>query len=300
MRELTITAVNIVRDAPFRPFARIGLVLLLVAFVISGSATGLSAAESGKNSVSETENIDPLEPVNRVIFGFNDIVYGVLIRPLAIMYNDFLPEEVQDGIHSMLENLKAPVILANDLMQGEMTRALETLQRFAINSTVGVAGIKDWATEWGIPKHTEDFGQTLGAWGLDGGPYLVIPILGPSNLRDGVGRIVDSFIDPFDRWANNIDHEEYSYARTGVGGVDTYSEVMEPIEKVRETSIDFYATMRSLYRQRRDAEIRNGKLDDKTNFPAMPYNLEASEADGPDWQPMITITPAGALPEVNG
>ncbi len=198
---------------------------------------------------------DPLEPTNRYLFEVNFAADELLIKPFAGWYYAAIPNYGQDRIRNVLRNLNTPVILANDVFQGEMDRAEVTVMRFLINSTVGVAGIWDVATDWGYPYHTEDFGQTLAVHGVDEGPYLMIPILGPSNPRDASGRVVDIFLDPMTYFSSLT---TLQYARAGLEGLDTRARNLTTLDEIRRGSVDYYATIRSLYRQYRDDEIRNG------------------------------------------
>ncbi|MEE8393562.1 MAG: VacJ family lipoprotein [Rhodospirillales bacterium] len=209
--------------------------------------------------VEDSGDNDPIEPVNRFFFGFNEILQDVLLRPIAGIYNDYLPDAVRDGIGNFLGNLNTPVVLANDLLQFEFGRAWETSERFVVNSTVGIGGLFDAAENWlEVPGHEEDFGQTLGAWGVGEGFYVVLPVLGPSNPRDGVGKFfVDNYFDLVGIWLDNTDQEELRWARTGVSGVDMYAGLVDELDKIKETSIDYYAAIRSMYRQKRQSEISN-------------------------------------------
>ncbi len=218
---------------------------------------------------------DPLETFNRVIFQINLFLDGILIKPLALLYRDLIPPEVRTGVHNALSNLRAPVTLANDLMQGEGTRAGITIQRFVINSTVGLGGMLDMATDFGIQGHREDFGQTLAIWGSGEGPYLVLPVLGPSNPRDLLGLIADGFTDPL----TYIAPTEALIARTSVRGIDERETVIEPLDEIQKTSLDFYATLRSLYRQRRDDEIRNGRPAPVMTIPSISIDEFEDEAE---------------------
>jgi phospholipid-binding lipoprotein MlaA len=146
----------------------------------------VQAIESQAQVVGEDDN-DPLEGLNRGIFEFNRVVDGVLIKPAAQIYRGVLPQQAQDSVRSFLRNLRSPVILANDVLQGDMDRAGSTIGRFLVNTTLGIGGLFDVASELGMPFHDEDFGQTLAVWGVGEGPYLVLPLLGPSNPRDAVG-----------------------------------------------------------------------------------------------------------------
>ena len=207
----------------------------------------------------EEDDGDPLEPVNRFIFGFNEIFLDYLLGPITELYTEFVPSPVREGIGNLLDNINAPVVLANDLLQAEGGRALETTERFVINSAFGVAGIFDVASSWGIPKHEEDFGQTLGVWGVEEMFYVVLPLFGPSSPRDAVGKfLIDDYFDPISLWLDNTDRDEISYSLTGIGALDEYAGVKDKLAEVKETSIDYYAAIRSLYRQKREADIRNG------------------------------------------
>jgi phospholipid-binding lipoprotein MlaA len=217
---------------------------------------------------------DPLEPINRVIFDVNHFLERLILRPVAEMYVLFLPQEARDGIRNFLRNVRTPIVLANDLLQGEGDRAIETTQRFFINSTLGIGGIIDAADKMGIKHHDEDLGQTFAVWGVGEMVYIVLPILGPSNPRDAVGGFLDRYFDPVWYWEENTDRDEVGLARTVVSGVDSYSRVMDDLKKLKETSIDYYAAIRSIYRQKREADIRNGKAKD-VPLPDIRYDFNA-------------------------
>ena len=161
---------------------------------------------------------------------------------------------------------RSPVIFLNDLLQGELDRAITTAVRFMVNSTIGILGVIDIATEMGLEGHDEDFGQTLAVWGVPEGPYVVLPLFGPSNPRDAIGLVVDFLVDPFNLWAENTDRDFAIFARAGTRAVDLRATHMEALDNLEKTSLDFYATIRSLYRQRRANEIRNG--EPSANMPA--------------------------------
>lgn len=197
--------------------------------------------------------------MNRVFFEFNEAFQVLILRPVTTLYESFVPPPVKKSVSNFLANLKTPVILANDLLQGEGERAWVTTQRFAVNTTWGIGGLFDRAAEIGIERHTEDFGQTMAVWGVGEGFYLMLPVFGPSNPRDAVGKLlVDSYFDLFNMWANNTDRESLVYTRMGFGAVTEYGAVVDELDQIRKTSIDFYAALRSLYRQKRRAEIGNG------------------------------------------
>lgn len=218
---------------------------------------------------------DPIEPLNRIIFSVNDFLQRLLLRPLAEIYILMIPDFMREGVRNVLNNLRAPVVLANDLLQWEGQRALDTTKRFFINSTIGIGGIIDVAEQWGIKGHDEDFGQTLAVWGVGEGFYLVLPILGPSNPRDGIGKLADFYLDPLSQWADNTDREEISDTRTVLRGIDSFSRVMDDLQKLKETSIDYYAAVRSISRQKRKTEIRNGEPAEGAPLPDIIYDFNA-------------------------
>jgi phospholipid-binding lipoprotein MlaA len=202
---------------------------------------------------------DPIEPVNRFVFGFNDILDRILIEPVAKGYNFILPEFVRDSIHSFMHNLSSPVIVANDLLQGKVGDAGVDTARFVINSTIGVLGLADVASAQGLKYKDQDFGQTLATWGVGNGFYLVLPILGPSSLRDATGTFVDAYADPIRIYSDNTDHMWIYYSREILQGLDDRSRLIKPIDDMRRNSLDYYAAARSAYSQHRNALIRGDK-----------------------------------------
>jgi phospholipid-binding lipoprotein MlaA len=212
---------------------------------------------------------DPLESYNRVMFTINDFFMTYLLEPFATVYRDYVPEIARDGVRNALRNLDSPNNLGNDLLQGQFVRAAETLERAVINSTIGVGGLMDVAAHLGIPSHTADFGQTLAVWGVGEGPYVVLPLFGPSNPRDAFGLAVDSVADPLSLWANNTDREELIFSRFGATAIDTYSRSMDDLEMIEDTSIDFYAAIRSLARQHRRHQIKYGIYEDGPSIKDM-------------------------------
>jgi len=210
---------------------------------------------------------DPLEPFNRVMFGFNEVLAKYLIGPLARGYNAALPDPAREAIRNFLSNLNGPVVLANDLLQGELKRGYATTMRMLINSTAGILGFIDIAKNMGYEEHNEDFGQTLAVWGLGEGFYLVLPVFGPSNPRDALGKLlVAPYFDPLGYYLDNTDREEIGYAILGARGFTSYAAFVDQIDELRDSSLDFYGAMRSLYRQRRNSEIKNGGFDDLPNI----------------------------------
>jgi phospholipid-binding lipoprotein MlaA len=189
----------------------------------------------------------------------NQVLDDVLLRPVSVAYRAVLPEFARDGVRNFMNNLNAPVIFTNDLLQGEGDRAGDTLLRFGINSTIGIGGLIDVAKEVGYPYHDEDFGQTLAVWGVDEGPYLYLLLMGPSNARDFTGFVVDRGFDPltYVNWGDD-DLEYVPIARTVLNVIDLRSRNIETLDDIERSSVDYYASIRSLYRQSRADAIRNG------------------------------------------
>jgi len=202
---------------------------------------------------------DPLEPLNRGIFEFNRIVDGLVLEPASQIYEFAVPEPGRRGVSNFLGNLRAPVIFINHLLQGEREQAGITLGRFMINSTMGIFGIFDFATVVGFePREEADFGQTLGVWGVGGGAYLVLPILGPSTIRDAGGLVVDGFI--FDPWPY-VSETETQLARRGTELVDARYRFGPTLDDLEVGSLDFYVAVRSAFLQNRAARIaKNGPM----------------------------------------
>ena len=217
----------------------------------------LAAGCSTKDPESLAQN-DPYEPTNRAVFDMNAKMDNAVAKPVAKFYNRAVPEFARDGLHNFLTNLDKPVTFGNDVLQGEVGRAGETLGRFTVNSTFGIGGVLDVATRMGIPDHSEDFGQTLGVWGAGEGPYLVVPFMGPNPPRDLAGGVVDIFMDPL-TYIKFHGRDTWSVVRGGAGILDLRARNVDTVEQIERSSIDFYATTRSLYRQYRNSEIRNGK-----------------------------------------
>lgn len=234
------------------------LALTVAAF----SILGLTACASGPGG----EIQDPIEGVNRGVFKFNDAVDTAVIRPVAKGYRTAVPQPARKGIRNFLHNLKSPTIIANNLLQGDLTGAGDSTTRLAANTLFGVGGIFDVAGAEGIKYEEEDFGQTLGVWGVGNSPYLVLPLLGPSSARDATGMVVDSYTDPVRLYLTNTHNEGWYYAKVGVATIDKREELLDVLDDIKRNSIDYYAAMRSSYAQRREAQVRDDQ-NDASNLP---------------------------------
>jgi phospholipid-binding lipoprotein MlaA len=217
---------------------------------------------SGVPVRAQSDNNDPLEPVNRVFFEFNRIMDGLFLEPAARIYRGVTPQFLRDAVNNFLDNLNTPVVLANDILQGEPYRAERTLGRFMLNTIMGVGGLVDVGGLLGMPeRHNEDFGQTLAIYGVGEGPYLVLPLLGPTNPRDTFGFVVDFAFDPM----TYVAPRDIALARFGTDLLAFREQNIEAIDELKRSSIDLYAATRTLARQLRASEIRNGApapLDD--------------------------------------
>ena len=209
---------------------------------------------------------DPLEPLNRFIFAVNLEADRYILKPVAYVYKEAVPVPIREMMGNFLHNLRSPLIVLNATLQGDIDHAGTTLLRFSVNSTFGFAGIADVAAEMGFVRRDEDFGQTLAVWGAGEGPYIMLPLLGPSNARDAVGRAGDYFGDPF----TYLRFEKFSYSRFGAKFVDVRARNYELLNDLERTSVDFYAAVRSLYRQNRRDAIANGAEAELPPLPAMP------------------------------
>ena len=209
---------------------------------------------------TNTDERDPWEGFNRKMFAVNNTFDRNLIVPAAKAYRAVTHKKQRKGIRNFFANLRTPVIFVNDLLQGEIGRAGETLGRFAINSTIGFGGMGDPAERLGIPQHSEDFGQTLAVWGIDSGPYLVLPFLGPTTVRDGFGSAIAITANPT-FWIDTTAADYYQYTTAGVGLLSVREPLIEPLAEIEANSLDYYASIRSFYLQSRTREINNGQTD---------------------------------------
>jgi phospholipid-binding lipoprotein MlaA len=245
--------------------------------------------------VADEGTDDPWENTNRAIFSFNQGVDHAVLLPVATAYRAALPQPVRDVVHDFLQNLNSPIIFANDVLQGQVGLASDTFGRFVVNTTLGFGGIADVATKAGIPYHTNDLGITLATWGIASGPYLMLPVLGPSNPRDLVGDIGDGFGDPGNIVASDYHRLWASFARAVTAGIDERSRNIENLAEIERTSLDYYATIRSLARQRRAAQIRHQKEDVPNAAPLQ----GASALEPPAPRPSVAALPSPQTPAIS-
>lgn len=250
-----------------------GLLALVLSFALLSAPASIAwgSEHDIDNEEQTVESIDPFEDFNRAVFDFNEALDAVIFLPLAKIYRAIFPKPIRDTFRNFMRNLNAPFVLANDVLQGEGERAGMTLSRFLINTTVGVVGLFDVATELGVPYHDEDFGQTLGVWGVEESVYLVLPIIGPSTVRDGFGKVGDAFLNPLNYvgaagddkekifFGERFDLADFLFGVRLMEGIDTRERLIEPLELLKKDplNLDYYSLIRSIYLQRREKEILN-------------------------------------------
>lgn len=231
----------------------IAAVALAAALLAGGCATAPFDA-AGQRRPDDTQ--DPWEPFNRRMFAFNQVVDRLVIKPVAKGYLVVFPPPARDALRHVLDNLNEPLILANCVLQGRLADARTTGARLIVNTTAGIGGIRDVATGIRLPKQVGDFGQTLWRWTFKPGPYLVLPVFGPSSPRDGIGQGVDSYLDPVRYMIRNDGAADaLSISRIAADGIDTRARNIDNLDVIRKQAIDYYASFRSLYLQDRNAKL---------------------------------------------
>lgn len=206
---------------------------------------------------------DPFERWNRGVYGFNTKLDRYLIAPLAIAYAKATPKPLRRGIGNALANVSSPVSFANNVLQGKFRRAGVTLGRLIVNSTAGVGGFIDVGAKIGLEPATEDFGQTIAVYGAPPGPYLFLPFLGPSTVRDALAQPVDILFDPLN-WTEFMGFRFLRWSRVGFGALDARADALRPLAEIQRTSPDPYVTIRTLYALARQSAVRDGVENEKS------------------------------------
>lgn len=228
-----------------------------VAAMALAAAAGCATLPDDPADRAETLALnEPFEPANRMMFAINEAIDVFVLRPIAVIYRDFMPDPGKELVYNFVRNVSLPLTIVNDILQGEWDRAGTAAERLFVNTIAGVGGIADAATGLGLPYHKEDFGQTLATYQVHPGPYIVLPLLGPSSSRHAFGRIADIALDPVTYLMAGAPIES-TIANRGMSIVDQRYRLLGPLDEVQRTSLDYYAAVRSLYRQRRAVEIRN-------------------------------------------
>ena len=240
-------------------------VLLLQILLFASSACFANSNETLiESSVSYDEIYDPLEPINRAILDFNFFIDDIAIRPVIKTYKFIAPDPVEKGVSNFFSNLKEPIRVISFVLQGEFMKSVNSVGRFSIN-TVTSLGTFDLASRIGMTENETDIGLTLAKGGVSSGPYIVVPIIGPSNFRDLSGNVVEFFVDPI---SNNAPNR--SYLSIG-GGLNTRAELDEQVDQIREVSTDKYEMIKSIYYQNRNSQIEE---DFVQNLPTPKIYIE--------------------------
>ena len=234
-----------------------------VAALTAFLCTGLAGCATTQN---QGEIADPFQGFNKVVFQFNDAADQAVMRPIASGYRSVVPQPARTGLKNFLRNLRAPVNFTNEVLQGDLSGAGTVLTRTTVNTLIGVGGLVDVAAMEGIPYEHEDFGQTLAVWGVDHGAYLVLPLMGPSSMRDGTGLMVDYVFDPLNWYFYNVrpSNEGWAFGRLAAEGLVKREELLDVLDDLRRNSFDYYAAMRNAYVQRRDAMVRDSDTTGST------------------------------------
>ena len=236
------------------------------------AALGLGGCASVSGPPDER---DPFESFNRTMYAFNDAADRAVIKPVATGYRDHVPRPIRTGIANFFGNLQDVIVLVNDLLQLKFEQGMSDFSRIVFNTTFGLLGFIDVATHMGLPKHNEDFGQTLGYWGVPPGPYLVLPFLGPSNARDAVGLVGDIYVHPM--FQGLITDEAVSWGAVGLRYVDLRAQLLGATKVVDEAALDPYAFVRDAYLQRRRNLVYDGNPPPDPRFDFIPD--DSTDAD---------------------
>lgn len=221
------------------------------------STIALSACASN-NDMTQQDIYDPLEPYNRAVFAINDGLDTALLNPLTEVYRFVVPDPFRVAISNFLSHIKSPVYLANELLQGDLDGAALVTKRLVLNTFTGFGGILDTASWEGMDYEPEDFGQTLASWGVGSGPYIVLPLFGPSTTRDSVGMLADMAMDPVNWYGWNHSENDITHVRAGATLLSTKDKYMDLQQDLKSSSLDYYAAVRSVWMQRRQSLINDG------------------------------------------
>lgn len=235
---------------------------LIVFALLAAPVAGCASTEAARQAN------DPFEPANRAVFAFNEALDDAAIGPVARVYADVTPRPAQTGVRNVMMNLNQPVVFANAVLQGDVHAAGDTLGRLFLNTVFGLGGVIDVASAEDVPLHTKDFGQTLAIWGAPAGPYLVLPVFGPSNVRDGAGRLIDRYPHPLN-WNAEESMEGWAWSVRGLNGIDFRARADDALQSLDRAAIDPYVQVRSAWRQARDAQIR-GETPAEESFEDLP------------------------------
>jgi phospholipid-binding lipoprotein MlaA len=250
----------------------------MVGALVIGGAPAASAAEAHAPG-------DPWEKLNRFGYAVEGALDRVVIHPISVLFRNIAPGQIGHGIHNLIVNLSEPNAFVNDMLQGRVKRAGVPAGRFLTNSTIGLLGLFDVATHLGMVHHDNEFGVTLGVWGAGPGPYMYVPLIGPTTVRDVIGAGIDALIDPI-HWASYANRPEISIARGVVSGLDKRVMTEAQLNALLSDAADPYATLRSVYLQNKEGEI-HGQVVPLEGLPSF---------DDPAAEPAPQPATAGAVP----
>jgi phospholipid-binding lipoprotein MlaA len=253
--------------------------LALLALTLTLSLAGCATLPSGKPDPS-----DRFERFNRSVYKFNTALDHAILRPVAREYVKVMPQTVRTGVNNVLTNLTYPVTLVNSFLQGKLTDGMTDTARLLVNSTIGIGGLFDPASGMGLDRHQADFGQTLGRWGMHSGPYLMLPFLGPSTVRDAFGLVPDYLLLHEIETVKLFDNNQYvEWSLFALGSVNRRSQLLDE-DRILDSAYDPYAFLRNVYLQRRDYLIHEGNVSPEEQFP---------DADTTVAEPPAPAAPAG-------
>jgi phospholipid-binding lipoprotein MlaA len=259
------------------------LALLALTLALAGCAT----LPSGKPDPS-----DRFERFNRSVYKFNTALDHAILRPVARQYVKVTPQTVRTGVNNVLTNLAYPVTLVNNFLQGKLTDGMTDVARFLVNSTIGIGGLFDPASGMGLDRHQADFGQTMGRWGMHSGPYLMLPFLGPSTVRDAFGLVPDYLLLHEIETVKLFDNNQYvQWSLFAIGTVNRRSQLLDE-DHILDSAYDPYAFLRNVYLQRRDYLIHDGNVSPEEQFPDADMTGAEPAAPAAPATPATPATPA--------
>jgi len=264
------------------------------AFATASLLCALASPAFADPSAGSAANPDPWETFNRAGFAIHQAIDHAVLRPVAMAYQHVLPAPLRDGVHNILSNLGEPAVLANDLLQGRLHQARLTTGRLIANTTLGVGGVFDVASKMGAPHHDNGFDITLGRYSVKPGPYLFIPLVGPSSVRGLVGAGVDALFDPL-HWVKYPNSNTVSIVRIVVGGVDTRARVDDQLQALMSDATDPYATLRSVYIQNEESQVNAGRPAADQPLPDFGDSTPAPGSPAPVAAPPSVQAPAPAV-----
>jgi phospholipid-binding lipoprotein MlaA len=222
---------------------------------VKGTIVLLGLIVAGCATTGDRDPRDPWEPMNRAVYKFNDVLDEAVAKPVATAYRKALHVEIRTRIGNFFSNLADPFIGVNNFLQGKPEEGFQDWVRFLFNSTIGLLGIHDVASDMGYEKHNEDFGQTFGRWGAGSGPYVMLPFFGPSSVRDGIGFALDSYLDPMQA----IDPSDLRTGLYVTRLIDTRAGLLDAGNLMQEAALDRYIFLRDAYLQRRRSLVYDGR-----------------------------------------